>query len=133
MKSRPPLTIAGPFSVEELGGGAWRLKGPAPDAAEIYVRFAQAAPEQRAKLSTAATLGLVWRHDGADLTLGGALGAERFEVRTALVHESKPRLYANLPLTDFDPQARRFWTRIFRVMRFPGGRYLLKILARLRG
>ncbi len=131
MKSRPPLTIVGPFAVQDLGCGAWLLTGPpAAGAAEIYLRFAQASSAQLVNASTATTLGLVWRPDGAEVTLAGAFGAQRLEARTAIVHETKQRLYGNLPLADFDRSARRFWTRIFRVMRLPGGRYILRFLAR---
>jgi hypothetical protein len=131
MKSTP-RTIAGPFTLQDLGGGAWLLTGAAPAAVEIFLRFAQPPPEQFANAMTAEALGLTWRHDGADLKLSGSFGAARFEVRTAIVHEAKPQLYANLPLAEFDPPARRFWTRIFRVMRFPGGRHVLRFLARPR-
>jgi hypothetical protein len=131
MKSRTHLTIVGPFAVQDLGRGAWLLTGPAPAAPEIYLRFDNPPPAQFANASNATTLALVWGHDGADLTLGGASDAKRLEARTAIVHESKQHLYSKLPLADFDPNARRFWTRIFRVMRFPGGRYALRFLARL--
>jgi hypothetical protein len=39
-------------------------------------------------------------------------------------------LYDSLPLADFDRSAQRFWNRVFRVMRLPGGRFLLRFLAR---
>ena len=35
-----------------------------------------------------------------------------------------------LPLAQFDQKAKRFWGRVFRLMRIPGGRYLLRFLAR---
>jgi hypothetical protein len=37
-------------------------------------------------------------------------------------------LYESLPLVSIDADARRFWRRVFRLVRIPGGRFLLKIL-----
>jgi len=34
------------------------------------------------------------------------------------------------PLASIDADARRFWHRVFRLVRIPGGRYLLKLLTR---
>jgi hypothetical protein len=51
-------------------------------------------------------------------------------VRGAIVHEPLPKLYAELPLAGFDERARRFWRRVFRLVRIPGGRHLLGVLAR---
>ena len=49
---------------------------------------------------------------------------------SAIVHEPLGHLYESLPLVKFDAKARRFWRRVFRLVRIPGGRYLLKFLAR---
>ncbi len=42
-------------------------------------------------------------------------------------------LYDSLPLVKFDADARRFWRRVFGLVRIPGGRYLLKFLSALGG
>ena len=34
------------------------------------------------------------------------------------------------PLAGLDEKARRFWRRVFRLVRIPGGRHLLGVLAR---
>jgi hypothetical protein len=39
-------------------------------------------------------------------------------------------LYESLPLVSIDANARRFWRRVFRLVRIPGGRFLLKLLTR---
>jgi hypothetical protein len=51
---------------------------------------------------------------------------------SAIVHEPLERLYESLPLASIDADARRFWRRVFRLVRIPGGRYLLKVLTRAR-
>jgi hypothetical protein len=47
-----------------------------------------------------------------------------------LVHEPTERVYGGLPLATFTPPMRRFWRRVFRVVRIPGGRLLLGWLSR---
>ena len=54
------------------------------------------------------------------------------EAASAIVHEPLEHLYERLPLVSIDADARRFWRRVFRLVRIPGGRYLLKVL-RARG
>jgi len=54
------------------------------------------------------------------------------EAANAIVHEPLDQLYERLPLISIDANARRFWRRVFRLVRIPGGRYLLKLLARSR-
>jgi hypothetical protein len=52
------------------------------------------------------------------------------EAAGAIVHEPLGHLYESLPLVSIDADARRFWRRVFRLVRIPGGRYLLKVLTR---
>jgi len=52
------------------------------------------------------------------------------KTRNAIIHEPLTRLYEGLPLASFDPAARRFWRRVFRLVRIPGGRHLLRFIAR---
>ncbi|HMH88482.1 MAG TPA: hypothetical protein VK523_07555, partial [Steroidobacteraceae bacterium] len=50
------------------------------------------------------------------------------EAASAIVHEPLEHLYESLPLVSIDADARRFWRRVFRLVRLPGGRFLLRIL-----
>ena len=52
------------------------------------------------------------------------------QTHSAIVHEPLARLYEALPLAELDAKARRFWRRVFRLVRIPGGRYLLLAMAR---
>ena len=54
------------------------------------------------------------------------------QAKSAIVHEPLPFLYEALPLASVDAKHRRFWRSIFRIVRIPGGRYLLGVLARRR-
>jgi hypothetical protein len=61
-------------------------------------------------------------------------GEQRSVIRTqtVIVHEPLANLYAALPLATLDANARRFWRRVFTLVRIPGGRHLLGILGRRR-
>ncbi len=62
----------------------------------------------------------------------GADGVRRFTSESVFIHEPKTRLYDSLPLARFDAAAQRFWKRVFRLIRIPGGRLLLGAIARRR-
>ena len=49
------------------------------------------------------------------------------QAQDAIVHEPLPRLYAALPLARLEEPGRRFWRRVFRLVRIPGGRRGLEI------
>jgi hypothetical protein len=78
------------------------------------------------------TLGVEWRVDGVRLALSGANGVRYLTAGSAIIHEPRVHLYEALPLAAFDSDAKRFWKRVFRLMRIPGGRFLLRFLARGR-
>lgn len=120
--------VTGPFSVQDLGNGAWQLATGVPIAAEIYLQAARSDAIDILKHACSATLDLEWHDDG--VTVAGAKDAGRVEVTTAIIHEPKTSLYECLPLASFDSDAARFWNRVFRLMRLPGGRLLLNLIAR---
>jgi hypothetical protein len=61
-----------------------------------------------------------------------AVGPTVSNARQALVHKPVPALYESLPLERLDARARRFWARVFLLVRLPGGRALLNLWARRR-
>ena len=124
-------TVIGPFDVRELGSGGWQLS--APGSCELIIRGAP--PDAAAALRGAVirAVEIEWRGAGVRLGLSSSHGMRRMEARTAVVHESLPRLYESLPLVGFDERARRFWRRVFRLVRIPGGRALLRLIARRAG
>ncbi len=65
------------------------------------------------------------------LTMTSAEQPRTVRAQSVIVHEPLARLYEALPLVTLDAKARRFWRRVFRLVRIPGGRYLLGALARL--
>ena len=125
-----PTMLSGPFSARNLAERDWLLTTGDPAGPEIYLRGAHSGAGQLLSGSAIARLGVAWDGDGVELTLWGADGVRSLRAATAVVHDPKPGLYAGLPLAGFDADARRFWTRVFRLMRIPGGRYLLALIAR---
>lgn len=103
-----------------------RHEAPAID---VYVRGT--GPDAAASLG--ATLdGLVveWLAQGVVLTTIRGAGQTSIKAQGAIIHEPRPQLYDALPLASFDASARRFWQRVFSLVKLPGGRYLLGKLAR---
>ena len=71
-----------------------------------------------------------WGLEGAIVELTSGSEVLRIHAATVLVHEPLPALYGALPLAHFDARARRLWQRVFLLARLPGGRTLLRLLAR---
>ena len=125
--------VSGPFSVRNLGAGAWHLASNGESGAEMFVRGAGPHAPELLQDPTVSGLSLDWRADGVRIAVAGAAGVRHLTARTVVVHEPRPRLYENLPLAGFDADAKRFWRRIFRLIRIPGGRLLLRYIARRGG
>jgi hypothetical protein len=77
-----------------------------------------------------ADIDIEWHAAAVALTMTSA--GRRRSVRSigVIVHEPLARLYEALPLAALDAKARRFWRRVFRLVRIPGGRFLLLAMAR---
>ena len=121
-------TVSGPFTVQNLGAGAWQLTTQA--GALVLLRGADAAAPEILQDPSLSALCMEWSVDAVRLTARGAPSVRYLIARSALVHEVRPRLYEKLPLASFDAVAQRFWRWVFGLMRVPGGRYLLRFIAR---
>jgi hypothetical protein len=78
--------------------------------------------------STLHNIDIEWRGDEVVLTWADQHTLIR--AQSVIVHEPLPDLYRDLPLAVLDENARRFWRRVFTLVRIPGGRYLLGAVAR---
>jgi|HubBroStandDraft_5_1064220.scaffolds.fasta_scaffold188313_2 hypothetical protein len=123
-------TISEPLTAREAPPGVWRLSGGAAGGIEIILRGAE--PDARAALSDIHATGAVvsWQAGGAVVTLNVAGGTRRIRARTVILHEPKAGLFDGLPLVRLDAAAKRFWRRVFWLVRIPGGRRLLGLVAR---
>jgi len=130
MATKMRRNFSGSARARQANPGAWRVDCGAPHEAQIIVRGA----DSRAAAAFSATLsdvGIEWQTRGVLLTMMSAGRVATVEAAAAIVHEPLPKLYAVLPLADFDHRARRFWRRVFLLVRIPGGRSLLGLLAHL--
>ncbi len=123
-------TLAGSFAIHELGPNHWHLATGA--GAEIYLIGAEPDAIGIARDTAISTVALEWRDRGVQVTLTAIDGPKVLHARAALIHEPFGGLYQSLPLAQFDSDARRFWRRVFRLVRIPGGRQLLRFMARRR-
>jgi hypothetical protein len=114
--------LPGTFETQDLGAGVWRLSRSEPGPIDVFVLGATPQAAEYLRAPSVRDLDIEWR---ADCALLGTVA-----MQGAIVHEPLPQLYAALPLAAHDERARRFWRRVFRLVRIPGGRHLLGVLGR---
>ncbi len=124
--------LSGTYLAQDLGRDAWRLTRSASPAVDVFLRGTAPGAAEVLRSGAVTGIGIEWRAGAVLLTLTSAERVRTIKAQSAIVHEPRPQLYAALPLAAFDAAAQRFWRRVFRLARIPGGRYLLKILARRR-
>ena len=124
----------GEFSAHDLGKRVWRLTRNTPQRTELIIQGARGAaqhsPARAFGTEAVSNLAIEWHSDMALLSFLSGDRVETVEAANVMVHEPLPHLYDGLPLGEFDQKAKTFWRRVFRLVRFPGGRYLLRFLAR---
>jgi len=130
MSPKMRRNFSGAFMSQDRGGGVWRLIRSAPHETTVYVRDAQADAAKAFGLGHISDLGIEWRDEKTLLTFMSGGKASSVAAGGAIVHEPLGDLYASLPLASVDADAKRFWRRVFALVRLPGGRFLLKLLTR---
>jgi hypothetical protein len=130
MYAKKRRNLAGEFSSRNLGPGAWQLVRSAPARADVFLRGVESGAADAIGSPNLRELDIEWQDDTVLLTVTAAGRRGSFKAQSAIVHEPLVRLYDDLPLVILDEKARRFWRRVFRLVRIPGGRHLLGILAR---
>jgi hypothetical protein len=130
MGTKMRRNFAGACRARSEHPGTWRIDCAAPRAAQIIVCGADphAAAVFDAPLRD---VGLEWQTRGVLLTMLSGGTPATVEADAVIVHEPAADPYAALPLGEFDAPARRFWHRVFFLVRIPGGRSLLGLLAHL--
>lgn len=133
MSKKVERALTGSIEAREIADGVWRLSSGSAGGVELMLRGTDA--EGRATLANlrASKAVIVWDGAEAVVTLTTPGGPRRVRARTAILHEPKPSLYETLPLVRLDGTARRFWRRVFLLVRIPGGRRLLGLMARRAG
>jgi hypothetical protein len=122
--------FSGAFLAHDRGNGVWQLTRAAPHEMDVFLRDAERGAARAFGTAPIVDLGIEWHAQTALLTFMSGDRVATVQAATAIVHEPLRHLYDGLPLVSIDADARRFWRRVFRLVRIPGGRYLLKILRR---
>ena len=130
MNASRSRNLAGSFAIHELGSDHWHLASAECTGPEIYLIGADSGAAPIVGDANISAVALEWRDHGVLVTLSSTDGPRLLQARAALIHEPFAQLYRSLPLAHFDTTARLFWRRIFRLVRIPGGRHLLRLLAR---
>ena len=130
MKPKKRRKLPGTFLPRELGEGAWRLSRGEAEPIDIFLRGAESGAAEALRSAFVRDIDIEWCVDAAVLTMTSAEQRRSVKAQSAIVHEPLTRLYDALPLISLDAKARRFWRRVFRLVRIPGGRYLLGLVAR---
>jgi hypothetical protein len=120
--------FTGAFRGRRSSAGAWCLTQALPRPIEVHLRIAP-AHLPAALDAELKDVGIEWRADSTVLSMLLGDRLMTFQAASAIVHEPVSGLYENLPLGVFDAAARRFWRRVFFLIRLPGGRRLLKLWA----
>jgi hypothetical protein len=134
LKSVTRQSLPGPFTATKLNSGLWQLTAEVADGARVYLRGAAPEASKLLEGKRLTALEFEWRTEGVMVRVTGAEGVRHFKSESVFIHTPATRLYDSLPLASFDTDARRFWKRVFRLMRIPGGRLILGAIAgRRRG
>jgi hypothetical protein len=130
MGEKKRRNFSGAFLPQDRGAGAWRLRGAAAPEIDVLVHGAERGAARAFGTAVVADLCIEWDAESAVLTFTSGGRGATVRAAGAIVHEPLRALYDGLPLVKFDANARRFWRRVFLLVRVPGGRYLLKFLTR---
>lgn len=133
MPPKSRRNFSGAFLPQDRGKGTWQLSRPPPHEINVFLRDAEHGAQRSFATGPIIDLGIEWHDEKVLLTFMSGERVASVEAVSAIVHEPLERLYERLPMVSIDADARRFWRRVFRLVRIPGGRYLLRLLARSRG
>jgi hypothetical protein len=128
MSPKMRRNFSGAFMPQDRGNGAWQLTRAAPHEMQVFLREAEHGAARAFGKTPIVDLGIEWHAARVLLTFMSGDRVATVEAATAIVHEPLGHLYESLPLVSIDADARRFWRRVFRLVRIPGGRFLLRIL-----
>jgi hypothetical protein len=130
MKPKMRCHLPGRFLPRENKEGAWRLSRAGPEQIDVILQGADLRAAEVLREQEVADVDIEWQAEAVALTVTSGGRRRNFQTRGAIVHQPLARLYEALPLAALDAKARRFWRRVFALVRIPGGRHLLLAMAR---
>ena len=134
MNTRVERIVAGDLLAQKLGTGTWQLSGGSSEQVRMILSGTDGAADEALRGLKASKAVIAWQRGTVLVTLLTAGGPKAVRARTVILHEPLPALYEKLPqLMTLDERARRFWRRVFLLVRIPGGRRLLGLVARRTG
>jgi len=130
-------SFSGSFRVDRPTPGWWRVRNTQSPHQIAWLRNLRTttgeAPVEQSLPETFDVLRLEWDAANPVTVVLGEGATERLLTADSMQLQEPDRgLYDGLPLARFTPDARRFWQRIFWLVRLPGGRTLLRLVARFR-
>jgi hypothetical protein len=130
MSAHTRRVLPGRFQIDVVGDEGLRLTALELPQVVILVRTAEPHSAGVTVSSVCAGVAIEWSDDGAMVSLELPGGSQVVHASSVIIHEPQERLFDCLALPKFDAKGRRFWRRVFTLVRIPGGRYLLGALAR---
>lgn len=122
-------SFSGEFVITEPNPGTWQIDNRLAPHQRILVRGVQTP--RAAVPATPTCVDLRWPvGERVVVTLKDAAQSVALSCATAWSHEPQESLYQALPLAEFTADRQRFWRRVFWLVRIPGGRWLLRLIAR---
>jgi len=119
-------SLTAEFKLQDLGQGTVNISATEPAPVDIWVRGADAGLSH---ISSCTSVDIDWLGDAVTVYVKQGAQNAQFRAGSVAIHEPRPHLYEALPLGSVDAKTRRFWRRIFTVVRLPGGPRLLGFLA----
>ncbi len=130
MQSNLRRQFAGEFSAERLGDSRWRLAQNQPVPVEVYLHAAESRAAPVLGAQRLRDVAIEWCAGRVQLMVSTRGQIESLGAADIFVHEPSPSVLCALPLAKYDARARRFWARVFFLVRLPGGPAVLRRLAR---
>jgi hypothetical protein len=130
MKPNMRRKLPGTFLTRNLHADSWQLSRQEPAIADLFLCGGDPDVAEVLRCSSVSDIHILWLADTVELTLTAGGQSRILHAQSVIVHEPLTRLYDTLPLAILDEKASRFWRRVFLLVRIPGGRRLLGILAR---
>jgi hypothetical protein len=125
-------SLSGEFHVEVLGPDTWWVTNQRPPGQCLLLRRVEASDPLQAP-GVAQRISVTW-NGSAPVAVAFTRDEQTMTVVAGAVFLNEPAaaVYAGLPLPAFTSTMRRFWRRVFRLVRIPGGRWALGWLSRRR-
>ena len=122
-------SFSGEFVIAEPHPGTWQIDNRLAPQQRIIVRGVKTPRTAVPAIPTGVSL--AWTAPKqVVVTLQDGVQSVALTCDSAVSQQALKSLYRTLPLAQFTAARRRFWRRVFWLVRIPGGRSLLGVIAR---